>query len=362
MTIFDRHLTLRFLSVFFKTLLALLLLFVMIDFLTVRQEQVARYDVPWGIVATYYAALSPTILLQYQTAAVAVLVAGLMALGRAAEQNEITALLASGVGLWRVMAFPLLAALGLAAGAFAVEETLGARLAARAKAIDAEYLSAFSSQNRPGVSWAGLEGGWTCHIIKYNREAHTGEDVYLHRIAPGEIESIRADRIHWDPARGQWLLEDGRRVRFDTGGDWSQRVTRITQAAAPIVEPPGALFALEVSPTAKSARTLRDDLEGAEARGVPTRGQWVDYHAKFARPALLVVMLLLAIPFAMRVRRGGFAVGLGLAVAIALAYLLVFHIGIGLGHLGKLDPIVSAWLANAVFLAGGLALCHRTPT
>lgn len=362
MTTYDRHLAGRFLSVFLKTLVALLLLFVMIDFLTVRQDQVARHGVPFHIVAQYYAAYAPVILFQYQTAAIAVLVAGLMVLGRAAELNEITALLGSGVGIWRIVRAPLLAALGLAAGSFAIEETAGARLAARAEAINAEYLSAFSSQNRPGVSWAGLEGGWNCHIIKFNREANTGEDVYLHRIAPGEIESIRADRIFWDAARGAWLIEDGRRVRYDTGGDWAQSVTRITQAAAPIVESPGALFALEAAPEAKSARVLRRDLEGAEARGVPTRGQWVDYHAKFARPALLFVMMLLAIPFAMRVRRGGFAVGLGLGVAIALAYLMLFHIGIGLGHLGKIDPVVSAWLANAVFFAGGLALCRRTPT
>jgi lipopolysaccharide export system permease protein len=362
MTTFDRHLTLRFLSAAAKTTVALLLIFVVIDFLTVRQDQVIRYGVPLAVVAEYYLTTAPTILFQYQVAAIAVLVAGLMVLGRAAELNEVTALLAGGVSLWRVVRGPLLAAMLLALGAFALEETAGARLAARAAAIDEEYLSAFSSNHRPGVSWANLEDGWSCHIIKYNREAHTGEDVYLHRIGPDAVQEIRADRIHWDAARGQWLLEDGRWVRFATDADWAQRVTRITQAPAPIVESPAALFALEAPPESKSARGLRTDLEGAEARGVPTRGQWVDYHAKFARPVLIFVMMLLAVPFAMRVRRGGFAVGLGLSIGIALAYLLCFYIGMGLGQLGRLDPLPAAWLANAVFFAGALVLCRRTPT
>ncbi len=73
-------------------------------------------------------------------------------------------------------------------------------------------------------------------------------------------------------------------------------------------------------------------------------------------------MVWLAIPFAIRLRRGGIAIGFGVSIGIALAYMLLFFAGIGLGHLGKLPPVAAAWLANAVFLAFGMWLFHRTPT
>lgn len=362
MTLFDRHLAARFVGTYARILVSLFLLFVLIDFLTIRQDLVSRHDVPWSVLIQYYLTLAPTILFEYQTASVAVLIAALMVIGRAAELNEITALLAGGVRLWRIVRSPILIALLIAVGTFAFEEAFGARITMRADHLEREYFSEFSSKNRPGVSWANLTDGWNCHILKFNKRAMTGEDVYLHRITANEVQEIRADRIYWDPSRHAWVLEDGSWARFDTGGDWTQQVRRVTLTTAPFVETPDDLFALDTPAAAKTARSLREDLAHAAARGVPVQAGWVDLHAKFARPALAFVMILLAIPFAMKVRRGGIAVGFGMSIAIALAYLFVFYIGMGMGQLGKLEPLVAAWLANVVFFVGGLVLCYRTPT
>ena len=96
--------------------------------------------------------------------------------------------------------------------------------------------------------------------------------------------------------------------------------------------------------------------------GVPVLKQRVEYHLKFAQPALCLVMILLAVPFALRLRRGGIGIGFGVAVAIGLAYLSVFYAGIGLGYLDKLPPALAAWLANAVFFALGIVLFKRSAT
>jgi len=95
---------------------------------------------------------------------------------------------------------------------------------------------------------------------------------------------------------------------------------------------------------------------------MPVQAQWVDYHAKFAQPALLFIMSLLAVPFAMRVRRGGIAVSFGLSIAIGLAYIFLFFVATGLGHIQQLPPAAAAWLPNALFLGAGLYLFRKTPT
>ncbi len=95
---------------------------------------------------------------------------------------------------------------------------------------------------------------------------------------------------------------------------------------------------------------------------MPVGKMRVDYQTKFAQPALCFVMIFLAIPFAMKIRRGGLAVSFGLSIAIAMVYMVVHIVAVSLGHSGRLPPVVAAWLANAVFFATGLILFLRTPT
>jgi len=361
MTQLDRHFAKGFLMTLLKVLVSLVFLVIIIDFLTRQQDKISRYDFPWYVLVQYYLAFIPAILFTYQTAAMAVLVSGLMVLGGAAQNNEVTAMLAGGVSLRRMVRMPVLLALLTAIAAFGVEETFGVRATALADRIEREHFRRFTMDGHTGVSWTRLSGGWTCHTLKFNRVALTGQDVYLHRSEGERWEHINANRIYWDADEAAWFLEDGWYLRFD-GKAIEEYQERITQMRAPFTEPPEALFALEDPAEAKTAAKLAADLRRAEKLGIPTQRHWVDFHVKFARPALCFIMILLAIPFAIRLRRGGVAIGFGLSLAVGLAYVTLFYICMGLGVIGKLTPAVAAWLPSVVFLCAGLVLCRRTPT
>ena len=362
MTILDRYIGARTLSALIKTMVSLVLMFILIDLLTHRREIIARHEVPWQAVVRYYAVLVPRILFSYQVAAMSMLVSALLALGAAAQKSEVTAVLAGGISLRRFVRIPVCIALLLAVGLFVMQETVGVAANEEIERIDANYFSRSGRNKRAGVSWAQLSDGWSCHIMKFNRVALTGENVFMHATRGDVIEQIQAKRIFWDETTGRWLLEDGRWFRFDTGGDWEEEVHRITQEPAPLTEGPVELFALDRTPDAKPVSALAADIRRAEERGMPVAAHWADLHAKFAQPALCFVMIWLAIPFALRLRRGGFAIGFGVSVGIALAYLMLFRVGMGLGHIGHLSGWLAAWLANAIFLAIGVVLFVKTPT
>jgi lipopolysaccharide export system permease protein len=372
MTIYDRFLARRLVASLLKISLALVLIIVVIDLLTHRSGQIIEYEVPSAVVAMYYLGFVPAILFTYQVAAIAMLVSGLMVLGKAAEQQEITALLAGGTSLWRISLIPVAVAVFLMGLSFGLQETVGVKAAALTEKIEDEYFSRAKSNDRKVVSWANLQdtgsdaGGtkktWTCHIMKFNRQALTGQDVYLHARSAEEWEEIRTQRIYWDDSQQRWFLEGGRWTTIFSDREGAQRNQLITQIPAPFAEKPADLFALETSTDTKSFWKLARDLTRAEKLKIPVQRYWVDYHVKFARPALCFVMIFLAIPFAIRLRRGGFAVGVGLSIAIGLAYLMVFYMSMGLGHLGKLSPIVAAWFPNVFFLLIGLGLLKKTPT
>ena len=368
MKILDKYLLKRMVAAMVKTALALVLIVIMIDLLTHRRGQILRYDVPWYVVLRYYAAFTPEILVKYQAAALSVLISALLVLGQAAQHNEIVGALSGGISLRRIVRMPVLAAFAAAVLLFVMQETVGAAAARDAGQTVDRYFSKTPYSGREGVDWANLSSTtdasviWTCHIEKFNRIAHTGEGVLIYTIGSDAFTQIEARRIFWDETQKKWLLEDGLWLEFHPGGEELRTKRRITQLAAPFDDTPSDLFAWEESPDAKTARQLARDLTKAELRRIPVHNRWVYYHAKFSQPALCFVMIWLAIPFAMRLRRGGIAVSFGVSLAIAVTYLAVFSIGMLLGDVGRLSPLVAAWLANGVFLAVGLFLFCKTPT
>ncbi len=360
MTILDRHLFRELTAMVIKALATFVGLFVLVDLLANLRTTILAHQVPWSIVAEYYLYFSPRI--AFQALPIAVLIATLLVLGRASERNEITAALAGGVSLYRLCVMPVAVAVGFTCLHFTLEQTIGARAIDRADQMERVYFGRLPANPREGQSWANLSGNWTCHVIKYNRLAHTGEDVTLHAIREDHVEQIMADRIFWDEAREQWILEDGRWVVFDADVNAILRDQRITQRPAPIEETPEELFVMTRPADTKNVFELRSAIERAGRRGMPMTPMWVDYHAKFAQPLLSFVMVWLAIPFALRLRRGGVAIGFGASVAIAIVYIIVHTISMGFGYVGEWHPVVAAWLPNAFFLAIGLTLFWRTPT
>ncbi len=361
MTTLDRYFAGRFLATLAKALVSLLALYVIIDLLATRGGLVQKHEVPLRIVATYYLMMAPGIIIDY-LAPFSVLAACLLVLGDAAQKNEVTAALACGISLRRLVRLPV--ALGLigAIGLFYAQETVGVRAAERAEALDNSYFSRNDAAERVPISWANLSGIWTCHVMKFNRLALTGEGVLIHAFTADRQYQIKARRMYWDPEEACWQLERGWWQEFDADTHQRLRSQRITLRRAPFDEKPDALFALDRPPETLPAQELRRRILAAEEHNRPVQGLWVDYYSKFAKPAVSFTMVLLAAPFAMRIRRGGLAISFGASIAIAIAYMLVFAVGVGLGQIGQLHPVAAAWAANGVFLAVGVALFLRTPT
>jgi lipopolysaccharide export system permease protein len=358
----DRYLLRRMTVTLVRALFALVAIYVLIDLLTHRDIDILKYDVPAGVVARYYIAFIPQIL--FRIAPFAVLITGLLVLGDAAQNNEITAVLAGGISLRRLVITPLMVCLVFAVALFAFNETVGAAAAREANRIDEGYFSKNPEIQRKGISWANLSEKWTCHIGKFNRIALTGEDVLMHADDGSVFEQIESRRIYWDESVNQWILEDGRWYTILDDVTAAPGV-RIRQQPAPFEESPRDLFSIEQPMETKTSEELMQEILSARKRAisaVTVSSLWVDYHAKFSQPALSFVMIWLAIPFALRVRRGGLGISFGISIVIAITYLLVFAITTSLGHAGRLSPPVAAWLANALFFAVGAFLFWRTPT
>ena len=363
--ILDRHMAQRLIAATGGAILAMILLFTVIDLATHQRSEIIENAVPARTVAWYYLMLVPETLVTNQVAGLSVLAATLLVLGGAAQHSEFTALLACGVPLRRIARVPVLVAGGISVLLFVMSETVGPVAARESRAIEAQYFGGQTEgvfAERGPVSWANLDGGWTCHVEKFNRIAYTGEGVLMLSQGEDRHQQIRAERVFWEPERGLWLMEDGIWSTFYPREGMAVEVQRVSQGTLPLQESPEELLAAFRDPATLSAVGLREVMRRAASRGMPTAQLEVDFQNKFSMPALPLVIVWLAVPFAARFRRGGVSFGFGASIGLGLVYLLLFSAFRNLGYVGQLPPVVASWGANLVFLFAGVVLVARTPT
>jgi lipopolysaccharide export system permease protein len=158
----------------------------------------------------------------------------------------------------------------------------------------------------------------------------------------------------------RWVLHDVVRTVFDQG---RTRVERVAQSHWRSVLSPSILNVLLVDPEQRSARDLYYYVQHLrENRQQSTRFE-IALWGKFTYPLAVVVMVLLALPFAHLQRRMG---GIGAKVFTGIMLGLVFHLANRLvGYLGLIYdwPVaLSALLPAAVFMGlafGMIALLER---
>lgn len=358
----DKYYLSWWLKTFLRVLIALAFLYIIVDFFATRQESVQKYNVPFLVIAQYYLFSLPKIFFQYHFLSAGVMLTTFLVWGRSTQEGEISALLSGGVPLVRVMTSVFLIGICIAIGSFFVEDTLGVWCAHQFRNMEKMYFSYHLGDTRSGVSWTNLSGGWTCHILRFNREAMTGRDVVIHRIQEDRIDEIRARYIWWDETQKKWLIEDGRQFMLFPKKEMEQEVVRITQIPAPFTESPETLFALDLPQELKTWKQFREEIKRARFFGIPTYKYEVDEYTRIARPASIFIMLLLALPLSVLWKRGGFVLSFGVTAISAICYMLCFILFTGLGYLQTLPPIVGAWGANILFLTVSLFIWKRTPT
>jgi len=64
-----------------------------------------------------------------------------------------------------------------------------------------------------------------------------------------------------------------------------------------------------------------------------------------------VIVVLFGVPFASVKRRGGVGVQLGISLLVCFIYLIFMKVSQVFGYNGDVHPLLTAWLANIIFLA-----------
>ena len=354
--VLDRYIGREFARMLGLATVGLLILPVLIEFMDLLDD-VQQNHVKGATLLSYFAYNLPFYLFS-QVLPMAVLVATLATFGIMSRQNEITAIKATGISVYRASVPALVIATAVSIMMFVANDSLVPpykRLAQREHDV---------IKGRPPRSNSALDRrmalGSDGRFYSYNQIAPSTDpgSVIFRGLSVLDLdpktwtlrEHLMAEEVRWDGK--VYELSRGFRRTF-TGGSAADRIIETVRSAE--IDPPTYFKKEERTADELSFADLEahiDSIEGLGLDGTPLR---LGLHHKVSYPAMCLVMAFVGLPFSMFVGKRGALFGVGVALFLAAFYQIGFVFSEALGKYGYLPPMLAAWAPNLVFVGlGGL--------
>lgn len=354
MTILDRYIIRQFVLTFLFGLLAFLLIFLVVDLME-KLDDFIDANVDPGIIIEYYVHFMPEII-KLMTP-VAMLLAALFVTGRLSQQNELAAMKSSGMSLYRfLMPFAAVALLVSLAGIYFNGWVVPYANQTKFD-IERRYLQRISSSTSRFNIYFQEGRTRLVSIGFYDSNAGMANRVSIQDFADTNLtvllQRFDAQRMQWVAADDNanetgWVLLNGTTRRF---GPWEQTLENF--ARLPIGRlslAPSDIEKKQRKPDEMDFEELREFIESQRNAGQQVSRWLVDYHSKIAFPFASLIVVLFGVPFSSNKRRSGVAIEFGISIAATFIYLGFMKTSQVFGYNGDMNPLLTAWLANLLFL------------
>ncbi|MEW6305181.1 MAG: LptF/LptG family permease [Verrucomicrobiota bacterium] len=299
------------------------------------------------------------------------LLAMLYALTAHTRHNELVALRAAGVSIWRLAApYYVVGILG-SIFLFLLADVWMADSADAADAIKKRH-QRVAEEDRDWVRNLNFHNdvaGRTWTIGRYN--IHTSEVQNLQvewKLANGSSKLLDAERAEWRDK--VWTLYSVWEIQRPAGAALPEQIQHAVLPVPQLTETPAQIKSeIKISGTtslkaAKKIRfSLREILDYLKLHSSLPRDKeamlYTQLHGRLAGPWKCLVVVLVAIPFGAASGRRNALVGVAASIFIGFAYFIVSQFGLALGTSGHVPALLAAWLPNVLFGVGGLVLTWR---
>ena len=321
---------------------------------------IVKNKVESSIIVSYFVYLLPQIL--YYVIPLTVLLAILINLGSLTKTNEILAVKAGAVSLYR-MALPLLVmGLLLSAGTYFLQDFMLPYANQRQDAYhDVIKGRAPQTYRDPQRKWMAASNA---RIYYYNyfdpdRNVFGGISIFAYNPESFALtEWIFASRATWDGSA--WNLEDGWRRQIGQDRTFNYQPF----AALPITDLDRPdYFKKDVRTAAQmSYPELKRYVTNLQQSGFDVSGLTVDLYRKLSFPLVSFIMAIIGIPFSFKTGKKGAFYGIGLSLFVGIFYWSTFEFFDKLGGINRLSPFIAAWFPNLIFGFGGIWMMLRVKT
>lgn len=339
--------------------LMLLLVFTLFELL----GDILRNRVSPLIVGEYLLNVTPYFL--YNATPLSILLAVLVTLGLMQRSNEITAIKATGLSIYRLVV-PILAAAGIVAvSLFFFEQFYLPHANKRQDALRNEI------KGKPAQTYLNPDRKWIFgqhsdiyYYQFFDSDRNQFGDVSLFQFDPESFQLVRrlyAQRANWDDNLHRWVFTQG--WQRDLRGQAIANYRTFEVATFANASEPPTYFKKEVKQSQEmNYAELRRYIHDLQQSGFDVVRLRVQLQKKLAYPVITLVMAVLAIPFALSTGKHGAVAGVATAVGIALVYTVVSSLFEAMGNVSQLPPLLAAWSPDLIFGLVGGYLILKVPT
>lgn len=355
MKLLDIYLLRRYLFCLFLSILSLILLSIVVDLIE-KIDTFIDFQARPGLILRHYLYRTPYWIIL--TSPICILLATMFSLTSFARRNEIAAMKAAGISLYRLL-LPIFAfALLFSCLAFLFVDYVVPEATYRYNSVRNEIRSySRSDGSRRQVLLQDVQGQ-LIFARSYDAGRKRAHDIFWEQLhGARSTERLTAERLEWH--EGEWILLEGNRYSFAEEG--RPQFSAFDTLRLPLLTLLPADFARQQKkPEEMGYNELKSYISRARANGEDITRHLVDLHLKISFPLTCFIIVVLGAPLAANVRRAGLANSFGLGILICFSYYSFVKAGQALGWNQLLAPWLGAWIANLLFAALALVLLWRS--
>ncbi len=324
-------------------------------------ELVVRNSASMGIVAAIFVLILPNMMTV--VIPMAVLVGILLGLSRLAADSEITAMRASGVGVWRFVAIVGLVAVTGWGADMVNTSYLVPKATAVTRRLESELLNAQASYEvQPRVFNEEFKNFvFYVQDVRPSSGSTNWRQIFLADLsdpsAPTITTGATATVVTRKGEGAVMRLRDGTEHQMAGNDPGQYNISTFVQTDLPL-----ALSAQsDTRITRSDTRILalsNSELE-VLARKPKGRIYAIELQKRFAFPAACLVLMLVGVPLGLSFKRGGKGAGFVLTIALVFIYYFLSSTGTALARQNKVPVVLGVWLVNVLFAIGGVLLLRQ---
>jgi len=303
--------------------------------------------------------------LYYPIAPMSMLLAVLVTFGLLQRSNEITAIKATGISVYRII-IPVFVVSALVAGVLFASDQLYLPYTNKRQDELRSRIKGKPPQTylRPDRKWIFGQHSDIYYYQLFDPDRDSFGGITIFEFDPKTFQithRIVAERARWSAPMGRWVYEQG--WERSLNGPAIADYRKFDAATFPELSEAPPYFKKEVKQSSEmNYEELRRYIKDLEQSGFDVVRLRVQLQKKIAYPLITLVMAVLAVPFALSAGKRGALAGVATAIGIGVFYWTISGLFEAMGNLSQLPPTVAAWSPNLVFGFIGGYLILRMPT
>lgn len=366
MRILDRYILKSALGIFFGCLALFFFLYITIDIFSTL-EDILKQRVNIIILLQYYISYLPIIFVQVSP--ITCLLAVLYTFGKLNRNNEIIAMRASGLSIIQIAKTVIILGAIISVFIFWINDKFVPQSLSLTEKIK-KQMSAETKKNKEkqqevftNLSMYGLKNR-LFFVNKFIVKTGIMENIVIleHDENQNIVKKVVANKGIYK--NGVWRFYQSITYNFDENGQVKDEPQYLEEEIMAIPETPQEFLSQRQRPDLMTIAQLEDYIWKLSKSGAVTviRNLKVDLYQRFVMPLTSVIIILLGVPFALRMKKRATGLSsIGLSIMMGFLYYVLTAVSIALGKAEVLSPFISASLPHIIALSTAIYFLYTIP-